>query len=112
VLLPVILLGAALLGGVTILTLRAQGGNPPVPLAVAHGFFVLLGLGSLPLAVKPEDWSGTLGVAAGTLVVASLLGFVMFFGHVKGRLISMTLATVHGMIAVVGYALLLVHAFR
>jgi hypothetical protein len=105
-----ILLGLAALGGATLLFLRFRGGgNPPLLFAAAHGTFAASGLGTLTIAVASHGWRGIPLVAFGTLVLAALLGFFLVAQHLKGRLIPLTLALFHGMVAALGYVILLVN---
>lgn len=109
-----ILLALAALGGATLLILRIKRrANPPLALAFAHGAVAAAGLLTLAVTVLG---SGERGVALWALVafcVAAAGGLTMVFGfHMRGRLIPVPLALLHGLLAVTGYVTLLVAMCR
>jgi hypothetical protein len=110
-LVPAILLGLAALGGAGLLFLRFRGGNPPLLFAAFHGTLAATGLVTLAIAVIADQWRGVAKFALGTLVLAAVLGVLLVAQHVKGRLIPLTLAVFHAMLAALGYVLLLVQVF-
>jgi hypothetical protein len=111
VLLPVILLGLAVLGGGTTLALRARGGNPPLLLAMGHGGIAAAGLIALGVAVLSGSAAGLALVALLILVGAALGGAYVASFHLRGLLIPLDVALYHGLLALAGYGVLLTHYF-
>ena len=107
-----VLFGLAALGGLLMLFMRfGQDRNPPVLLAMVHGLAAAAGLTLLAYAV----WSGgvpPMGQAAlGLLVVAAAGGITIHLrDHWNRVLLSRTWVIGHLLLAVVGYALLLLVA--
>jgi hypothetical protein len=108
-LLPVVLLGLAALGGATMVVLRARGGNPPLLLALGHGAIAAAGLVALVVAVAAGGWTGLPFVALLILVAASLLGAYVASFHLRGLLLPLDFALYHGLLAAAGYGVLLTH---
>lgn len=107
-LVAVVLLGLAVLGGATVITLRSRGGNPPLLLAFGHGAIAAAGLVALVVAVVGGA-GGTAVVALVVLAAAALGGFYVASFHLRGLLIPLGTALVHGVLALAGYGILLVH---
>jgi hypothetical protein len=110
-LLPVILLGLAVLGGAGMILLRVRGGNPPLLLAMGHGAIAAAGLIALAIAVISGGLSGLPLIALLILVGAALGGAYVASFHLRGLLIPLDKAFFHGLLALGGYAVLLMHYF-
>ena len=104
-----ILLGLGALGGLLMLFHRfGQKRNPPVWLAMVHGFAGAAGLTLLAYAAWAAGIPPMAQAALGLLVVAALGGVVINLrDHWNHVLLSRTWVIGHLVIAVVGYALLL-----
>src|SRR5688572_666751 len=108
----VIAFGLAALGGVTMLILRLRDRPLPMPLALLHGVGAATGLVCLAMAVlggaAPRFATYALvGFAAGALG-----GFYLFSIHLRGKVHPVAMILVHGTIAVISFALLLVAVLR
>jgi hypothetical protein len=115
VLTMVVIIGG-LLGGQYLLIER-----PPAGLrwpGILHGLggvagFVLMvaGLrGPLPFAKAARMGAGAFGAIAGALIAGALVaGLTILLTHVRRRPISPGLVALHGMLAIVGYTLLLTY---
>lgn len=107
------LLGVAALGGLGMAGIRFAGKrNPPAWLGLLHGLLVAAALGLLVFAacvlVVPKSalW------ALGFFLAAALGGAVMNLGYAwKNQLIPGTLLVGHAVLAVSGFALLVLAAF-
>jgi hypothetical protein len=110
--LAAVLLGLAALGGLTNISLRFRGGNPPLLLAGAHGLVAAAGLVTLAVSVLTTQAGGMALLALILLVSAALLGFYVLSFHLRGRLIPLGFALFHGFLAVLGYTILLSHLYR
>jgi hypothetical protein len=99
----------AALGGLTILVMRLKGVPwPPLWLALGHGVVAATGLGLLGYEAYDKGVPPLAQYALGAFVLAALGGatlLVMF--HLKRRPLPVPLILGHGLIALVGLALLL-----
>jgi hypothetical protein len=108
-LVAIILLGLAALGGLTMAAIRLRGTPlPPTWLAVVHGAAAVTGVGVL------INFALTVGIpqlAIAALVIfilAALGGGAMFLGfHLRDKPLPIPLVVGHGLIAASGYVLLL-----
>jgi hypothetical protein len=111
VILSCILFGLGALGGVTLLTLRLRGGNPPIGLALVHGVVVACALVTLTVAVI----GGAHGPALVSLVLFALAavgGVFLLSLHLRQRLLPVSVILAHGTVAAAGFVALLVAALR
>ena len=107
--LSVIVLGLAALGGIALVALRLRGGNPPLGFASVHGVAAAVGLILLAIEASEAGFEGRIAVALLVLVLAALGGFVLLSFHLRGKLLPLALVLGHGLIALSGYAVLLLH---
>jgi hypothetical protein len=106
-----VLFGLGALGGVTLLSLRLRGGNPPLGLALVHGLVVAVALVALAIAVLDGE-RGPAVFALIFLTLAAAGGFFLLSLHLRQRLLPLSLILVHGAMAATGFAVLLVAALR
>lgn len=101
---------AAVLGAV--LAARHFQGKPlPLPLAFTHGGFAAAGLLTLYFLGASSGFSELWKVALGIFVVVALGGFTMVALHMKKGGPPSALVIVHGLGAVIAFAILLAAAF-
>jgi len=105
-----ILFGVAALGGVTMVAIRLRGDPlPPLWLAVAHGAIAATALGILAYQAYDPGIPQLAQYALGVFVLAALGGaFIFLTFHLKNRPVPVPLILGHGLVAIVGFALLLV----
>lgn len=106
----VVLFALAALGGIYLAARYFQGQDMPGPVAVIHGLAAVVGVLLLLLAVFDDagDW------ATASLVVflaAALGGIALASFHLRGIRHPAALVGAHGLIAVVGFVLLLLSVF-
>jgi hypothetical protein len=107
--LAAILFAIAAVTGVIIALIRLNGRDvPPMGLALLHGAFAASGLVALALAVFGSGAPQWARISLGVFVVAALGGFASFSFHLRRRALPVPLIAIHGLVAVVGFALLLV----
>ena len=104
-----IVLALAALGGLTIAILRFRGTPyPPLWMAAGHGLVAATGLGLLIDAAIHGELSQRGQISLGILILAAVGGATMFLGfHLRKRPLPIPLVAGHGLIAAVGYILLL-----
>ncbi len=103
-----LLFAFAAVGGLLLTAFRLRrGATPPVGLALVHGRAAASGLLVLLGAVGQGGFSGAPAWATTLFVVAAVGGFVLFGGHLRGRLIGLPLMLAHAGIAVAGFLTLL-----
>ena len=107
-----VLLVIAALGGATLLSLRAaRGANPPRALAFLHGILAASGLVALLLQVAETGWTGRPFTALLLVGAAALGGFALIAMHLRGRLIPLPFALLHGLLALSGVVVLGMHLY-
>jgi hypothetical protein len=108
-----IVLGIAALGGLALAGIRLSGTpRPPTWMALVHGAVAAAGLILLIYAAVQTGIPRLAQIALGVFVVAALGGATIFVGfHLRERPLPIPLVIGHGLIAVVGYVLLLVSLF-
>src|SRR5205814_2323053 len=109
--LPAVLLGLTLLGGLVLMRMRLRGANPPTILAILHGILAGAGWISLLVAILATGKLGTPFVALVILTIGALIGAFMAIQHAKRRLIPVYAVFVHGLTQFFGYCVLLAHLF-
>lgn len=109
----VILFALAAGGGLLMAGLRLRGTpRPPAWLAMGHGLLAAAGLTLLIYAAITVGVASIVLVALGLFMVAALGGAVMnLLFHVKGLPLPLPLMAAHAALAVVAFALLLVHLY-
>jgi hypothetical protein len=109
-----IVLGLAALGGAALAGICLSGTpRPPTWMALGHGAVAAIGLILLAYAAATYGIPEMAQIALGVLVLAALGGAVLFLGfHVKEKPLPIPLVLGHGVVAVTGYALLLIAYLR
>jgi FtsH-binding integral membrane protein len=104
-----VLFALAALGGLTMAVMRFRGAErPPTGLALAHGGLAAAGLIALIVAVTGPGVPGQARTALVVFLVAALGGFYLFAQHMQKKALPIPFILVHGLIAVVGFLILLV----
>jgi hypothetical protein len=107
--LPAVLFALAALGGVFMASLVFRGKpQPPMAIAIVHGLAAAAGLVALLLAVMGGNVPGLAKAALVGFVVAALGGFVLFAHHLQKKALPRPVVAIHGLVAVVAFAMLLV----
>ena len=106
---PAIVLSLAALGGLTMVVIRLSGSpRPPTWLALGHGLIAAFGLGLLIYAGIETGLSQRAQIALGIFILAALGGFAIFsLFHLRELPLPIPLILGHGLLALVGLALLL-----
>lgn len=106
----VVLFALAALGGVYLAARYFQGHDMPGGVAVIHGLPAVVGVLLLLLAVFDDasDWATAALIA---FLVAALGGVALASFHLRGIRHPAALVGAHGLIAVVGFVLLLLSVF-
>jgi hypothetical protein len=108
-----VLFALAALGGVTMAAMRLRGAErPPTALALVHGAAAAAGLIALILAVMNVPDPGGARTALVVFIVAALGGFYLFAQHVQKKALPIPVMVVHGLVAVVGFVILLMAAMQ
>jgi len=102
-----VLFAVAALGGITLATLHFRQKGLPTALAVAHGLFAAAGLVVLIMAVVGGSTGNLLIASLVLFVVAALGGFALFSFHLRRLHLPTTVVLIHGLVAFVAFALLL-----
>ncbi|HRC87124.1 MAG TPA: hypothetical protein PK413_16070 [Thermoanaerobaculia bacterium] len=103
-------LAASALVGLYLAVSHLRGNPPKLAAALAHGVLAVIGLAALVKVVIGGGDVGRLPLAIGLFVVAALGGLVLFVLHAKGRPLPRGLIVVHALVAVAGFALVLISA--
>ena len=107
-----VLFAIAALGGLALAGLRLSGRElPPLWLALVHGLAAAAGLILLIIAVMGAATSVQARWALGLFLAAALGGFALFSFHLRGRALPVPIVLVHGLIAVIGFVVLLLGIF-
>lgn len=110
--LAAVLFAIAALGGVVMAFMRLGGKElPPMAIALVHGLFAASGLIALLVAIIGVNAPTSARIALGGFVVAALGGFALFSFHLRQKALPIPLVIVHGLVAVISFALLLVGIF-
>ena len=99
---------AAIAGVIMAVSHFRKAALPRPAFAVVHGLFAASGLIVLLLAVVKAGMQGAPAIALGILVVAALGGFALLSSHVRGHALPSGLVVGHALLAVAGFATLLV----
>src|SRR6185437_3990817 len=104
----IILFAVAAIGGALMAIMRLRGRpRPPLALALVHGGVAAAGLVFLILSVVNGSVTDIARIALVVFIVAALGGFVLFSFHLRKKPLPVALVLGHGLIAVVGFVLLL-----
>ena len=109
-----IFLGLAALGGLTMVIMRLKGTPlPPTGLALAHGGIAAVGVIILAYTAATTSIPQQALIALGIFVVAALGGLAIFLMfHLKNRPLPIPLILGHGLIAVIGFVLLVLTIYQ
>jgi len=105
------LFAIAAVGGLTLAGMKFAGKELPIPLALLHGAFAAAGLVTLILNVMKNGTNRLLDVSLGLFVIAALGGFVLFSLQLMKKAQPALLIAVHGLVAVIAFAVLLFALF-
>lgn len=97
----------AALGGLGMALMHFTHRNIPLALGLGHGALAATGLALLVIVVFGQERFGMLAVAAGTFVVAALGGVGLITFALRGLRLPTSLLSLHALLALMGYALLL-----
>jgi len=107
-----ILFAIAALGGIIMAMIRLSGrDHPPMWIAIIHGLFAAAGLVMLLTVVFGTAAARSIQIALLLFVVAALVGFALFYHHLKGRPLPIPTMVIHALIAVVAFIILIVVLF-
>lgn len=104
-----VLLALAAVGGLTMAVLRFKGADrPPTPLLMGHGVLAAAALTLLIYAAAAAGLPGLGSASLAVLVVVALVGAALnLLYHSKMLAIPKGPIVIHGVVAVVGFVLLL-----
>jgi hypothetical protein len=107
-----ILFAIAALGGLIMAMIRLSGRDyPPMWLAIIHGLFAAAGLVMLLTVVFGGPAATSIQITLLLFVVAAIVGFALFYHHLKGRALPIPTMLIHALIAVVAFVILLIVLF-
>ena len=110
--LAAILFAIAAVGGVTMAGMRFKGKDyPPMAFALLHGALAAAGLIALLLVVLGPAAPSLATVAVIGFVIAALGGFFLFSFHLRKQALPIPVVTIHGLVAVISFVILLVAIF-
>jgi hypothetical protein len=107
-----VLFAVAALGGITLATLHFRQKGLPMTLAVGHGLLAATGLVVLIVAVVQGSSGSLLITSLALFVIAALGGFALLSFYLRRLRLPTPLVLIHGLVAVLGFALLLVAIAR
>lgn len=105
------LFAVAAVGGITLAVLHFSKKNLPLPLALLHGLLGAAGLVVLLLAILHGGTPAKATYAILLFLVAALGGFYLFSFHLRKKALPSTVVVIHALVAVAGFACLLVATF-
>lgn len=106
---------AVLLGSVLAVLHLREGTAPPWSLGALHGFFAIVGLGLLMLALRGPprglaQGTGSFGIIAATLIgMAALAGLAQLAARLRQKRLPGLLIGMHATLAVGGFVVLLAY---
>ena len=103
-----VLFAVAALGGITLATLHLRQKELPMALAIGHGLLAAAGLAVLIVAVVGGSAGNLLIASLALFVIAALGGFALFSFHLRRLRLPTPVVLIHGLVAVIGFVLLLV----
>jgi hypothetical protein len=103
-----VLFAVAALGGITLATLHFRQKGLPMALAIGHGLLAAAGLAVLIVAVVGGSGGNLLIASLALFVIAALGGFALFSFHLRRLRLPTPVVLIHGLVAVIGFVLLLV----
>ena len=104
-----VLFALAAIGGLVMAVIRFRGADrPPSAIAMAHGLLAAAALTLLVYATATAHVPGIAVVALVILIVVALVGLALnLVYHDKLRPLPKTTIVIHGVVAVIGFVLLL-----
>jgi len=109
VILAIVLFALAAVGGLIMAIMRFRGREqPPLALAIVHGLAAAAGLVALIAVIAGGSAPGAATLGLVLMLAAALGGFVLFGNHLKNIPLPIPLMVIHALVAVAGFATLLV----
>jgi len=106
--LPVIFFGLAAIGGAVLVSIKAMEKNIPLPLAILHGVFAVIGIGFLIKNVIANP-ANIMIVASLALFLAAVAGGITLFSfQLRKKPLPVIIIEAHVMTAVIAFTLLVV----
>ncbi len=102
-----VLFVVAAAGGLALLVLRIRDAHLPMGLALAHGVFAASGLVVLVMAIVSKGAGAIATLPLILFVIAAVGGFGLFSFHLRGEKVPVSLALIHGTLAVLAFVILL-----
>lgn len=103
-----ILFAVAAVGGLFLAVRHFKKKELPMPVALIHGLVAAIALVILIIAIVFGSGSGLLNTALLLFIVAAILGFFLFGLHIRKRQLSSGVLSIHAILAVAGFVLLLI----
>jgi hypothetical protein len=97
--------------GVTLAALHFGAKKLPMWLALLHGVLAVTGLVVLIASIMKLTTAGVLSIALVLFIAAALGGLALFFGfYLRRKALSSPIVVLHALLAVAGFALVLIAA--
>lgn len=106
-----IIFALAALGGLTLAMMHIWRRGAPIALALLHGLVAATGLGVLVLAMVKAQLGGLVAVSVVLFALAAMGGIALFSIHLRARPLPVELIVLHGLMAIVAFAVLLASLF-
>jgi hypothetical protein len=108
------IIAIAALGGIVLTGIRLGGKpRPPTWMAIGHGIVATTGVGLLGYLALLNKLPLLSQIALGVFVLAAMGGTVLFAGfHLRERPLPIPLVIGHGLIALIGVAMLFLSTYR
>ena len=110
--LPILFLGLAAVGGLTLVWMKYTGKELPMYLALGHGLLAATGLVLLIVNVVMDMSMTLMNTALVLFVIVALGGFMLFSLYLRKKPLPNALIAVHGMGAVISFLILLAAVLR
>ncbi len=106
-----IIFALAALSGLTLAMMHIRRRGAPISLALLHGLVAAMGLAVLVLAMVKAHLGGLVAVSVMLFALAALGGIALFSIHLQARPLPVALIILHGLVAIVAFAVLLASLF-
>jgi hypothetical protein len=103
-----ILFAIAAIGGLFLAVRHFKKRELPMSVALIHGLVAAIALVLLIIVIVLGSGSGLLNTALLLFVVAAILGFFLFGMYLRKRPLASGLLSIHAILAVAGFVLLLI----
>ncbi len=110
--LPAIFFGLAAIGGAVLVSMKAMEKTIPLPLAVVHGVFALIGLVILIMNVIANLENIIMGISLALFLLAVVGGVTLFSYQLRKKPLPVMIIEAHVLVAVVAFTLLVVSILR